>query len=540
MDFESLVRFILHTVRSNTDQAVRSIDELILAIDETYRPLDLELKKIGYEFKNCRELITFIKFFKYIIETCKFSTNDRVIYTDNFLFGYVIPQINKEFDLLRFGNNYNINIELKSETTTEDQQNQLKKNHFYLNFLSKPTRYISVSPDLSSYIEFIPENNEFINIAPEEFLVLFSEQEVQKFTLDEVNAFFDIKNYLVSPFNDVKKFLEDKYFLTNHQQDIVREIVENPQNKSVFGIKGNPGTGKSLLVYHIAKKLIQIGKRVVIVHGANLNNGQRVLNNNSFNIVSIRRFDDIIQNTENYDYIIIDESQRLRENNKSQQLTALTKKMTNSNARFIISLDGRQVLSPEEDSNNATLLYNYIGKIGQVFSLKDKFRTNPSMSEFIKLLFKIPEQSQKVINTQKNISIKFFHNRKDADAYLDLMDQDKNWKVLNYTKSARRFPRADQELDKLGNYGLNSHEVIGQEFNNVIIPMDTNFEYQNEIFTDKYGNPKTYQVLNTSNSYYPIGNMLYQNLTRTREKLEIVIIENYPLFIQICSLLDSV
>ena len=39
---------------------------------------------------------------------------------------------NKEFDLLRFGNNYNINIELKSETTTEDQQNQLKKNHFYL------------------------------------------------------------------------------------------------------------------------------------------------------------------------------------------------------------------------------------------------------------------------------------------------------------------------------------------------------------------------------------------------------------------------
>ena len=42
MDFESLVRFILHTVRSNTDQAVRSIDELILAIDETYRPLDLE------------------------------------------------------------------------------------------------------------------------------------------------------------------------------------------------------------------------------------------------------------------------------------------------------------------------------------------------------------------------------------------------------------------------------------------------------------------------------------------------------------------
>ncbi|HEL0663021.1 TPA: DUF2075 domain-containing protein [Streptococcus equi subsp. zooepidemicus] len=540
MDFESLARFILHTARSNTDQAVTSIDELILAIEENYIPVDLELKKIGYEFKNCRELITFIKFLKYLIETCKFSTNDRVIYTDNFLFGYVIPQINKEFDLLRFGNNYNINIELKSETTIEEQQNQLRKNHFYLNFLSKPTRYFSISPDLSSYIEYIPENNEFINIAPEEFLVLFSQQEVQQFTSDEVNSFFDIKNYLVSPFNDVEKFLEDKYFLTNHQQEIVKEIVENPQNKSVFGIKGNPGTGKSLLVYHIAKKLTQIGKRVVIVHGAKLNDGQRILNNNNFNIVPIKRFDTIMQNTGNYDYIIIDESQRLRENDSTKQLTKLTQTMNSSNALFIISLDGRQTLSPDEKPSNATLLYNYIGKIGQVFSLKDKFRTNPSMSEFIKLLFKTPEQFQKVINTKKNISIKFFHKRDDADTYLDLMDQDKNWEVLNYTKSARRFPRADQELDKLGNYGLNSHEVIGQEFNNVIIPMDTNFEYQNEIFTDKYGNPKTYQVLNTSNSYYPIGNMLYQNLTRTREKLEIVIIENYPLFIQICSLLDSV
>lgn len=442
--------------------------------------------------------------------------------------------------MLRFGSNYNINIELKSDTTIEDQQNQLKKNHFYLNFLAKPTRYFSVSPDLSSYIEFIPENNEFINIDPVEFKNVLIQQDAQQFTIDEVNSFFDIKNYLVSPFNDVEKFLGNKYFLTNHQQEIVKEIVENPQHKSVFGIKGNPGTGKSLLIYHIAKKLIQIGKRVVIVHGANLNDGQRVLNNKDFNIVSIRCFDNIIQNTGNYDYIIIDESQRLRENNKTQQLTKLTQAMNSSNARFIISLDGRQVLSPEEDPNNATQLYQFIGQRGKVFSLKDKFRTNPSMSEFIKLLFKRPEQFQKVNNTSKNISIKFFHKRDDADAYLYLMDQDENWEVLNYTKSGRRFPRAEQELDKLGDYGMNSHEVIGQEFNNVIVPMDTNFEYQNEVYPDRDGNPRTYQVLDTSNSYYPIENMLYQNLTRTREKLEIVIIENYSLFLQICSILDSV
>lgn len=51
MDFESLARFILHTARSNTDQAVTSIDELILAIEETYIPVDLELKKLAMSLK---------------------------------------------------------------------------------------------------------------------------------------------------------------------------------------------------------------------------------------------------------------------------------------------------------------------------------------------------------------------------------------------------------------------------------------------------------------------------------------------------------
>ena len=34
---------------------------------------------------------------------------------DGFFVGYTIQQIGKEFDLLRFGENFNLNIELKSE-----------------------------------------------------------------------------------------------------------------------------------------------------------------------------------------------------------------------------------------------------------------------------------------------------------------------------------------------------------------------------------------------------------------------------------------
>ena len=47
-------------------------------------------------------------------------------------------------------------------------------------------------------------------------------------------------------------------------------------------------------------------------------------------------------------------------------------------------------------------------------------------------------------------------------------------------------------------------------------------------------------MLGISDSYYPLDKMLYQNLTRTREKLEIVVIENYELFVEICNLLEKV
>ena len=246
-----------------------------------------------------------------------------------------------------------------------------------------------------------------------------------------------------------------------------------------------------------------------------------------------------MKNSNQYDFIIIDEAQRLREGGDYNQLTELTKAMISSNSSFIVSMDGRQILSPDENPSNATLLYDFIKARGEVFGLKNRFRTNPTMSEFIKLLFKRSEQFTKINNKNKKISVKFFYNRKYGDNYLNSKDSQSEWTVLNYTKSL--YPRAGEELEKLGDYGENSHEVIGQEFDNVIIPMDTNFYYDERTFVDESkGTSKTYKMLETSDSYYPLDKMLYQNLTRTRERLEIVVIENYELFVEICNLLNMV
>lgn len=147
MDFESLYKYIFYTV-GDIDDIKKEMPYFENRIESHYKVLAPKLKSIGYDFKNYCEVVSFVKFTEYLISN-NISPTDIAYYTNYFVFGYKIPQIGKEFDLIRFGENYNINIELKSESTDEKQKIQLKKNHFYLNFLNKNTRYFSFSSNNS-------------------------------------------------------------------------------------------------------------------------------------------------------------------------------------------------------------------------------------------------------------------------------------------------------------------------------------------------------------------------------------------------------
>ena len=69
-------------------------------------------------------------------------------------------------------------------------------------------------------------------------------------------------------------------------------------------------------------------------------------------------------------------------------------------------------------------------------------------------------------------------------------------------------------------------DVIGQEFDRVIIPMDKNFFFEN-------GKLKSY-----AHPYreYILPKMLFQGLTRTRERLAILVYDNPPLFEELLSI----
>ena len=115
------------------------------------------------------------------------------------------------------------------------------------------------------------------------------------------------------------------------------------------------------------------------------------------------------------------------------------------------------------------------------------------------------------------------------------MNTESDWQVLNYTKDMYN----KRNIDKMCAAGLTAHDIIGQEFDKIIVPLDSNFFYKEQIVVDeKTGESRLIKFLKTTYNYYPLEKMLYQNVTRTRGKIEFVIIENRSIFNEICGLLE--
>ena len=176
---------------------------------------------------------------------------------EGYYLGFKIPQISKEFDILRIGKEFVINIELKNEFTTEERiKNQLKQNKYYLSFLGKDTFHFTYVAKKDKLYKL--ENDDLVRTSFQELANLLSKQEVEE--IENLERLFDPSNYLVSPFNSTDRFVNKKYFLTQQQEDIKNRII-NPEGSKdeqlFFTIKGGAGTGKTLLVYDIARELTE-------------------------------------------------------------------------------------------------------------------------------------------------------------------------------------------------------------------------------------------------------------------------------------------
>ena len=129
---------------------------------------------------------------------------------------------------------------------------------------------------------------------------------------DNIEKLFRAKDYLISPINMPEKFLRDNYYLTGQQEEIKNKIVNGIRSgeNAIWGIYGTAGTGKTLLLYDIARTLGN-EMTVCIIHSGILSQGHIELKakQREFEIISAKECnEDAISK---FECILIDESQRL-------------------------------------------------------------------------------------------------------------------------------------------------------------------------------------------------------------------------------------
>lgn len=439
-----------------------------------------------------------------LVNQIQSDSQDVGIY-DGFYVGYTINQISKEFDLLRFSKNSLINIELKRKNTGDKMKKQLVKNKYYLSFLGKKVfsfTYVAEEEQL-----FYLDDSETLKEIDLPFLIShLNDQVLQK--VEDIDKLFDPSNYLVSPFNSTEAFIDGRYFLTDHQENIKKEILNlsTKTDPCFISIEGSAGTGKTLLTYDIAKDYINNSKSVLIFHCGSLNSGHYKLRDDySWSIAPIKNYESY--SLSKYDLIILDEVQRVYKH----QLDFVLENIKTTNAKCIFSYDSQQCLASWEIKRN---IPQYIKEqvSPKLFKLTEKIRTNKEIASFIKNLFDLSNKSP---NQQySNVDVQYFKYSSDAREYIDIL-RNQRWKVINFTPSKYdRYP-----YDRYQNsWEETAHNVIGQEYDKVVAVMDKYFFYDQNGKLSTRGWPKA--------PYYHPTKMLFQIVTRTRKKLTIIIINN--------------
>lgn len=438
---------------------------------------------------------------------------------NGYYIGYSINQISKEFDLLRFSNNLIINIEIKAPLIEEyklqkicDQMNQ---NYYYLKFLNKEVHIYTYVEDDGLYIFNIkgirPQKIDVCELVKD-----LSSQQID-YNIDPDNLFVP-SNYLISPFNSTDKFLKGEYFLTDHQLKLKKDILAYMrENKYIlFCIHANAGTGKTLLVYDLAKSLIQSNKLLLIIHCGKLNNGHDELKTYGWRIISIRSIcKDCVDswNDKNVELIIVDESQRI----STSQLNLIINKSIEFKIPIVFTYDTKQYLKEGESKDIYDYIKNkYIGAPVIKQGLTNKIRTNKEIASFIKNLVHIG--SSNTYLNYENVTIEYFQNLNDVYKYINDLQEIDGWKAITFTTSS-------YNLESLENIArvcyTKAHDVIGQEFKKVVFVMDSNFMY------DEYGK------LTTTRTYYSASGMMYQIVTRVVDELKIIVLNNQSLFIKL-------
>lgn len=427
-------------------------------------------------------------------------------YLSGFYYSYTIEQIGKEFDLLKLYKDFVLNIEIKSELVdVEKIKKQLKLNVYYLKSVNMNV-YAFTYVSKENIFYRLNENNELEETSIDSLIeIIKSSKEYVSENLDKI---FKPANYLVSPFNDVEKFIGNEYFLTNHQRQIKKDIIESIRKNinKLFEIVGYAGTGKTLLIYDIAKELAK-NTKVCIIHSGLLSDGHLKLREmlENVEIISANEFNNF--DITKFDVIIVDEAQRFNK----KDFKRLVEMSTKGGCCVIFSLGNDQIMQETEIKDNIEEALNKIGNV-QKFELTKKIRTNKNMASFIQNIFNLDRVNRKA--NYEDFDIYYVFTKTEARELIEYL-KELDYQYIAFTPSQN----ANCDMNEFSNF-VNTHTAIGVEFDNVVMIMGENWKYVDNKLCSK---PH-------SNLNLLFDKLFYQGVTRARLKLTLVVYRNLELY----------
>ncbi|MEZ7725805.1 AAA family ATPase [Gemella sanguinis] len=462
---------------------------------------------------------------------------------ENFLFSYHLPRLNKELDLLKAviktktDEKIIVNIELKKSSKEKSKlKKQLRDNSFYFNRISKSNNVkfhlIGYMADTEQFIKY--DNDQITDIDKEMVYSLL--YDLSTFKIFDIQDVFNVNNILLSPLNDCERFIEKDYILTQQQSDLQKNILDS--SKDIIKVTGSAGSGKTLLLYDTVRKLKDEGYKIIVIscHRRASEHG-KLAEKIGFTSIGIGDLNKKKDELASFDYIFVDEGQRISKN----QIDLILSKLENEKLRKIIFFyDSLQWLKDNE-RDCSSYLEMIRKEDSDCYKLNGSIRSNYFLTMFIINLFNLNNKNnriEKLIEAIKNDFLKNDHRIEDNinvyyfNNYEHTRDFMKNCKKvlgstpIYYTPSKRGVHKGvlvkyTEPIDEfLTHKSINPHNYMGQEFDSVTAAIDSRFSY------DVSRGLVMECICNASD---PVK-MLYQILTRARNELNIVVVNNTQLY----------
>ncbi len=493
-----------------------NLDSFVQIIDSGNKTLlksFLKLEDNGFSYvrdsgMSQTEIDDFFLLSKHLIERTDFGQKN------GYFIGYVVNTgMREEFDILRFSNDTILNIELKHDLPSggyEDVHDQLIRHRFLLSILNKKT-VLCTFINSSNKLLLLKEDNTLVEISFDNLANMIPDDYILKNELENIN----LSKLIISPYSQPNQFANHQYFLTDEQKEVRKDILnDNQYNK--FGLIGGPGTGKSMVLVDLAKEYQRLGWNVLVIFCASLPNFNEISTALGINILPIRNLTENILDTHNI--ILVDEAQRLYKHQYEQLMNL-------SNKKVLFSVDHQQTLHPEEKT---LYIENQLKSSSDVKTkeLKKKVRTDLAMSSFIQKFLNLKAKGVQPFDYD-NVNAVYFENKSDAATYIEYMCRKESYVSIELTEYLTKTGN-NLKRPKICTSSETSHSVIGKEYDNVLVPLDKYFEYDEDA-----------KLVSTYNEYYPYyeDSCIFEALTRVKNKLLLVIIDNPNLYITIQEIL---